>query len=82
MSEWHCPILATRASPEVAYSPREASEGKKVTNHESASVVSIGTAPKPTRGSVLVVTPGTSDVPVAEEAAVTAEPMGLLVKRL
>jgi NCAIR mutase (PurE)-related protein len=34
------------------------------------------------RGKVLVVTGGSSDVPVAEEAAVTAETMGCIVKRL
>ncbi|MBE7415570.1 MAG: nickel pincer cofactor biosynthesis protein LarB [Deltaproteobacteria bacterium] len=34
------------------------------------------------KGTVLVISAGTSDVPVAEEAAVTAECMGNLVKRL
>jgi NCAIR mutase (PurE)-related protein len=82
MSESHDLLLATRASPEVARRLQEALAGKKVTYHEQASIVSIGTARKPTRGSVLVVTAGTSDVPVAEEAAVTAELMGCRVQRL
>ena len=37
---------------------------------------------RPHRGRVLVVTGGSSDVPVAEEAAVTAETMGCAVERL
>jgi pyridinium-3,5-biscarboxylic acid mononucleotide synthase len=82
MSESHGLVLATRASPEVARRLREGLEGKKVTYHEAGSIVSIGTAPKATRGSVLVVTAGTSDIPVAEEAVVTAEMMGCRVRRL
>ncbi len=35
-----------------------------------------------TRGAILVVTAGTSDIPVAEEAAITAEVMGNKVQRL
>ncbi|MFC1856320.1 nickel pincer cofactor biosynthesis protein LarB [Thermodesulfobacteriota bacterium] len=35
-----------------------------------------------TRGTILVITAGTSDIPVAEEAAITAEVMGNKVKRL
>jgi pyridinium-3,5-biscarboxylic acid mononucleotide synthase len=82
MSESHGLVLATRASPEVARRLREALDGRKVTYHEGASIVSIGTGRKATRGRVLVVTAGTSDIPVAEEAAVTAELMGCRVKRL
>jgi hypothetical protein len=37
---------------------------------------------KPKAGKVAVVTAGTSDIPVAEEAAVTAEAMGATVKRV
>ena len=43
----------------------------------------IGDMPAPTgKGKVLVATGGTSDIPVAEEAALTAEFMGNRVKRL
>ena len=38
--------------------------------------------PGTAQGSVLVVTAGTSDLPVAEEAAVTADAMGCLAERL
>ena len=37
---------------------------------------------KPKAGRIAVVTAGTSDIPVAEEAAVTAEAMGATVKRV
>jgi NCAIR mutase (PurE)-related protein len=37
---------------------------------------------KKTKGYILVVTAGTSDIPIAEEAAVTAEILGNTVKRL
>ena len=43
----------------------------------------IGELPKPTgKGRVVVATGGTSDIPVAEEAAVTAEVLGNEVVRL
>jgi pyridinium-3,5-biscarboxylic acid mononucleotide synthase len=38
--------------------------------------------PATARGTVLVVTAGTSDLPVAEEAAVTADAMGCVAERL
>ena len=82
MSESHGLVLATRASPDVHTRLRKALVGKRVTYHEKAAIVSIGHPPKTTKGSVLVVTAGTSDIPVAEEAAVTAELMGCSVTRL
>ncbi|TLZ54517.1 MAG: nickel pincer cofactor biosynthesis protein LarB [Methanobacteriota archaeon] len=82
MSESHRLVLATRASPDVHARLRKALVGKRVAYHEKAAIVSIGNPPKATRGSVLVVTAGTSDIPVAEEAGVTAELMGCAVTRL
>src|SRR2546428_1002659 len=82
MSESHDLVLATRASRSVYQRLRKALDGKRVTYHEGAAIVSIGTAPKANRGPVLVVTAGTSDIPVAEEAGVTAELMGCKVTRL
>ena len=38
--------------------------------------------PATARGTVLIVTAGTSDLPVAEEAAVTADAMGCVADRL
>ncbi len=39
-------------------------------------------APSPGKGVVVVITAGTSDVPVAEEAAVTCEMMGNIIERI
>src|SRR2546425_1079256 len=82
MSESHDLVLATRATRSVYQRLRKALDGKRVTYHEGAAIVSIGTPPKAKRGPVLVVTAGTSDIPVAEEAGVTAELMGCKVTRL
>ena len=82
MSESHALVLATRASPEVYARLRTALDGRRITYHEPAAIVAIGTPPKASRGSVLIVTAGTSDIPVAEEAGVTAELMGSKVTRL
>jgi NCAIR mutase (PurE)-related protein len=53
------------------------------TRHEVARAISLkqGEIP-PGRGTILVACAGTSDLPVAEEAAVTAELMGNTVDRL
>ena len=82
MSESHDLVLATRATRSVYQRLKKALDGKRVTYHEGAAIVSIGTPPKADRGPVLVVTAGTSDIPVAEEAGVTAELMGCKVTRL
>src|SRR3989442_3523219 len=82
MSESHDLVLATRATRPVYQRLRKTLDGKRVTYHERAAIVSIGSPPKAKRGPVLVVTAGTSDIPVAEEAGVTAEVMGCKVTRL
>lgn len=73
-------ILITRMS-------REAAEfvGKRhaLNYHEIARVGIIGTMPEPDgKGKIVVATGGTSDMPVAEEAALTAEALGNNVLRL
>ncbi len=57
---------------------------KKAAYNKIARTVFIETRPvTPSgRGEILVISAGTSDIPVAEEAAVTAECMGNSVKRL
>jgi len=50
-------------------------------HHERAACVTLGAMPKPA-GHVAVVTGGTADVPVAEEARVTAQFMGAHVDAL
>ncbi len=56
--------------------------GAKVRWYPEARIATVGLAKRPNIGRVLVVTAGTSDIPVAEEAAVTAELLGCRVDRL
>lgn len=73
-------ILITRMSREAA-----AFVGKRhaLNYHEIARVGIIGTIPEPDgKGKIVVATGGTSDMPVAEEAALTAEALGNNVLRL
>lgn len=73
-------ILIARMSPEAAeyVGNRVALDYRK-----DASVGIIGGLPQPDGiGKVIVATGGTSDIPVAEEAALTAEILGSQVVRL
>jgi NCAIR mutase (PurE)-related protein len=74
--------LATRASRATFERMRADLDGIPVSYHEKARMVVAGKTPSARRGNVLVVTAGTSDIPVAEEAAVTAEVLGNRVTRL
>ena len=67
-------LLATRVDPAVARALLRVS--KRATYHEAARVVAIVPPKLVRRGSVLIVTAGTADIPVAEEARVTADIMG------
>ncbi len=77
-------VLATRASAEVATAVQARFPG--AVYHQAARVIvtpgAEPTAPVPVIGTVLVVAAGTSDLPVAEEAAITASEMGSPVERL
>lgn len=74
-------IMATRADREVYDALKTV--GERVEYHEAARIVVINRkAVALTRTTILVMCAGTSDIPVAEEAAVTAEVMGNRVKRL
>jgi len=73
-------ILITRLSKEAA---TEVSKAHKLDYHELARVGIIGQMPEPNGiGTVVVATGGTTDLPVAEEAALTAEALGNEVVRL
>ncbi len=73
-------ILITRLSKESADS---ISKAHTLTHFEQARVGVIGDFPKPDGiGKIVVATGGTSDIPVAEEAALTAEVFGNQVVRL
>lgn len=56
--------------------------GSKVKWFPEARIVTIGVFKRPSKGKVLIVTAGTSDIPVAEEAAVTCMLLGCKVERL
>ncbi len=73
-------VLITRMSPEAAeYVGKEFD----LEYHADAKIGRIGSCPKPDGiGKILVMTGGTSDQPVAEEAALTAEFLGNEVVRL
>ena len=74
-------ILVTRISPDHARALRK--KFKHAIHHELARCVTIEKRPaKPRPGTIAVVCAGTSDLPVAEEAAVTAEIMGNRVERV
>jgi NCAIR mutase (PurE)-related protein len=74
-------VLVTRVPPETYRAIAE--RFPKATYHEQARAVVLrrGKA-KAGRPGVVVITAGTSDIPVAEEAAVTAEVMGNRVTRV
>jgi len=78
----HHVALCTRCTPEVYAAAAEAFP--QVTYHEAARVMVVGKPPKPSARAkpIAVVTAGTADVPVAEEAAITAETMGCRVERI
>lgn len=73
-------VLITRLSRESAEIVGRAAALKYF---EIGSIGIVGEIQKPnTDGTILIVTAGTSDMPVAEEAALTAEFLGNRVKRL
>lgn len=72
--------IITRLSPESAASIKKI---YNMTYNETARIGIIGKIMKPdTDGKIIVATAGTSDMPVAEEAALTAEALGNKVVRL
>ncbi|MGH7208602.1 MAG: nickel pincer cofactor biosynthesis protein LarB [Nitrospiraceae bacterium] len=74
------PLLATRVEPDVAAALGRLD--RRAIYHDLARVVVIQRRKPELRGDILVVTAGTADIPVAEEARVTAEVMGSRVESL
>lgn len=73
-------ILITRLSKESA---DQIGQVHPLSYHPQAGIGIIGTLPEPDGiGKIVVATGGTSDLPVAEEAALTAEALGNEVLRL
>ncbi|HEY5495805.1 MAG TPA: nickel pincer cofactor biosynthesis protein LarB [Candidatus Limnocylindrales bacterium] len=75
------PVLATRAAPAVYDAVRERVPAAEYNPLARTILVPDPDAP-PGRPGILILTAGTADVPVAEEAAVTAIAMGNLVERV
>jgi hypothetical protein len=74
-------VMFTRMS-EKTHMRLENKFGKNVRWYPEARIAAVGLEEKDRAGRILVVTAGTSDIPVAEEAAVTAELLGCEVERL
>ncbi|MBP3359370.1 MAG: nickel pincer cofactor biosynthesis protein LarB [Clostridia bacterium] len=72
-------VLITRLSKEAA---EYIGHSIPVTYHETGRVGIAGEVPDSKHGNIVIATGGTSDMPVAEEAAVTAEALGNKVIRL
>ncbi len=72
-------VLATRASDKM-YKAIKKLNRHAVYHERSRAIVVRQTKTTLTKGIVLIMTGGTSDIPVAEEAAVTAEALGSAVK--
>ena len=73
-------VIVTRLSADKA---AEVAKHHDITYVEIASLAMIGEKPQPDGiGRIVIATGGTSDIPVAEEAAITAEMLGNEVVRL
>ncbi len=73
-------VLATRCSPEAWIAVLD--RVPDAVYHETARIIGLRRTERPDAGTLAVVCAGTSDLPAAEEAAVTAEYLGLRVTRI
>ncbi len=80
LSRHHTNIMATWATPEIFGAIRQT--GVDCLYHETARIAVINPQPVEGRGRVVIVSAGTADSRVAEEAAVTAEILGSRVTRI
>jgi NCAIR mutase (PurE)-related protein len=75
--------VVTRVSPDQVPRAQELARAKGLTvDHRKEGrvlIISNGSLPKPTGGVIAIITAGTSDIHVAEEAKVIAEEMGCVV---
>ena len=81
LAEHNPVVLATRADKDAFEAVKRALPN--AVYHEAARMIVVRKAESPARSEkyILVVSAGTADIPVAEEAAVTAEAMGSRVER-
>jgi hypothetical protein len=74
-------LLITRVEAEV-WAKIKAKLPRAVYDEAARTVSLIQTKPPAGRGTIVILTAGTSDIPVAEEAAVTAEVLGNATERI
>ncbi len=75
-------VLVTRVGPDSVQPLVDALPGVEINELGGTAFLRPAVAPAVAASTVLVVTAGTSDLPVAEEAAVTADAMGCRAERL
>ncbi len=75
-------VLVTRVSPDAVEPLSHAVPGIEHNSLARTSFLRAETPATPSAGTLLIVTAGTSDLPVAEECAVVAEAMACTVQRL
>ena len=74
------PLLVTRADEATWHTVQTVVPGAQY--HEAARCITVKGDAKPGKGTIALCSAGTSDLPVAEEAAVTAEVLGNTVERI
>lgn len=75
-------VLATRVADDAVSALLSALPGAEHNALARTVMLRAATTPAKAKGTTLIVTAGTSDLPVAEEAAVSADAMGCLTERL
>jgi len=74
-------LIATKANPKVFKAIK--SKWDKAVFHKESSIITVNRFPqKKTKKNILILTAGTADIPIAEEASVTAEFLGNNVKKI
>jgi pyridinium-3,5-biscarboxylic acid mononucleotide synthase len=73
-------VLLTRATPEQATAVSDVVPGARY--HERAGLVVVKAADHPVDATIAVVAAGTSDLPIADEAALSVEAAGARVERI
>ena len=74
-------LLVTRAGPEAMKALKGKIRGA-VFNRTAGTISLMQKEPPPGKGKIVIITAGTSDVPVAEEAVVTSEMLGNETERV
>src|SRR6478736_585210 len=74
------PLLITRAEPAAWTAVKQAVPTAEY--HELARCITVQGGSPPGKGTIALCSAGTSDLPVAEEAAITAEILGNTVERI